>query len=1265
MSKHKHLRYRIGIDVGLYSVGLSAIEIDDSTDNPFDAMPIKLLSCMSVIHDGAVDPDSNKTADSRKAISGVARRTRRLNKRKKDRLQKLDTLLNSLGYPVAWADSLVSNLNMTDPYFAWKTRISALEAYIPDLEKRRLAVTVALRHIARHRGWRNPYASTASLANPSNNEKRFYIEFFERVQKWKYNQQLVLDYASSVIEEEVVTGGVSKFELVVHMPDWEDESIWTHRPAAAELIEPLLTPTRGFRIRAEHGFANGELTNTDSQMGKLHQSDNYYEIMRILEMQRIPEEERKQLIDAVFFQINPKDVGAAAELVGFDDLQKLQGKQRRRSSRASLAFQRFRIITTISNLRIEEKQEKHSSQRILTIEEKQDLYDYLVSTEVASSGGITWHDVADKLLIDRNDLKGVGGKTEDGEPISAKVPPFLSTEYAILNAEGIRKELKPLAVWWQEATEYEKEWLIEYLGNAGMPSKDLSEQELSARGNVEILLDQLGKMDEGSLDKLERIKIASGRAAYSYETLSALSNRMYKTGEDLHAARKAVFGVDDDWHPTAEPLGTLTGNPAVDRTIKIVSRWLNACELEWGKPETVQLEHVREGFISPKKAREMRRDMNKRYQANLRIKEDIVSAFSGSDGLNTIGIEALRQADVRRQQAIQRQCSQCLYCGVPIGFSTAQMDHIVPRKRAGSTNTLDNLVAVCAACNSDKNNELFSSWAAKTPGRQKESIERVKGFVKDKYFSSEKQFRAYKRDVIARLKQTEKDDELDARSIESVAWMARELREQIQGHFGFLGKTVVNTPGISAEVEMQRVNVFSGSITTFARRASGLEGRLPWIGGASEKTRLDRRHHAIDASVIALMRPAVATVLLEREELKRGQQYCGYSKEQTAALGPNYWKNWRGSKEDNRIFGHWADEQMEYLGKLLIDAMNKDQIVVTNPLRLRLGHGRAHEDTIRPLIKRHVGDALTSINIDKAESSALWMALTSHPDYDPSDEPALPPDPSRCIRINDRWLTANDEIGFMAREGEFDVIKDAVYGRVRGGFAAIGPTIHHARFYRIPKLNKTGKQLGWQFAFMRVFQEDLKKSHKMDLFTMPIPPQAISRRSCAPPLRKALDEGTADYLGWAVVGDEVEINPDDSYYSPEKTSAINKFMKAFPGTRRFTIVGFGVNSKLSLSPIQISSEGIPDISITDSDNEKSVARKEKSKKLVYGDYGWSDDDISDINKLLGEGAPWTPSVDVFCSTLPTFIRRNTLGRIRYQSNNHMPVTWKVTAHPSL
>lgn len=57
-------RYRIGIDVGLNSVGLAAVEVSDENS------PVRLLNAQSVIHDGGVDPQKNKEAITRKEYVG-------------------------------------------------------------------------------------------------------------------------------------------------------------------------------------------------------------------------------------------------------------------------------------------------------------------------------------------------------------------------------------------------------------------------------------------------------------------------------------------------------------------------------------------------------------------------------------------------------------------------------------------------------------------------------------------------------------------------------------------------------------------------------------------------------------------------------------------------------------------------------------------------------------------------------------------------------------------------------------------------------------------------------------------------------------------------------------------------------------------------------------------------------------------------------------------------------------------------------------------
>ena len=142
-SPFRHLNYRIGIDVGEFSVGLAAIEYDD------DDHAIELLSCLSHIHDGGKLSGTDKTPQSRLAVAGVQRRTRRLRRRLRARLKKLDAFLIEIGYPVG--------VNKPQTYDAWTARYELIQAFIDDPKIRNEKLSLAIRHIARHRGWKNPW----------------------------------------------------------------------------------------------------------------------------------------------------------------------------------------------------------------------------------------------------------------------------------------------------------------------------------------------------------------------------------------------------------------------------------------------------------------------------------------------------------------------------------------------------------------------------------------------------------------------------------------------------------------------------------------------------------------------------------------------------------------------------------------------------------------------------------------------------------------------------------------------------------------------------------------------------------------------------------------------------------------------------------------------------------------------------------------------------------------------------------------------------
>ena len=1053
MSAH-HLR--VGIDVGTHSVGLATLRVDDQ------GTPIELLSALSLIHDSGIGEDGKKTASTRKEISGVARRTRRLLRRRRKRLQQLDKVLLDLGFPIPDLGG------QTDPYLVWRVRAQLVEETLPE-ELRGPAISMAVRHIARHRGWRNPYSKVESLLSPAE-DSPFMEALRERIMK-----------GPGVLLDDDITPGQAMAQVAL---------------------------TQRITMRGPDGI-----------LGKLHQSDNANEIRKICARQGISPDVCKQLLRAVFKAESPR--GSAVSLVA--------------------------------------PSEAGNRDRPLTADERRQVVTFLLEDPRED---LSWVDVAEKLGISRQALRGTATLTADGER-SAGQPPINVTDQIMR-----KTKISLLKTWWAKADAERQGAMVRYL------YEGLEDSECA-----EVIAD-LPEEDQAKLDSLH---LPAGRAAYSRESLTALSDHMLATTDDLHEARKQLFGVDDSWTPPAEPVGAPVGNPSVDRTLKVVARYLAAVENVWGKPEVIQVEHVRDGFASERAARERDRANNRRYEVNQRAIKDIQQSY---------GVEGhVRPGDVMRHHAITLQDSACLYCGGTIGYHTSQLDHIVPQAGTGSNNHRENLVAVCERCNRSKSNTPFAVWA-QTCGIPdvgvKKAVERVRGWRNRPGGMTSGELKRLKKEVIARLQRTQEDPEINARSMESVAWMANELRHRI-----------------AATYPDTDVMVYRGSVTAAARKAAGIDSRINLIGEKGRKDRIDRRHHAVDASVVALMERSVAKTLAERSSLRWAQRLTG--QEET-------WKQYTGLTVGAREhFETWRNHMLR-LTELFNAKLTADEVHVVENLRLRLGSGNAHDDTIRKYDTPRLGNGLSVNQIDRASSPALWCALTREEDFDA--ENGLPAREDRLIRVHGQELTSNDRIELFSKKRGNDA-KEKPFGAiaVRGGYAEIGSTIHHARIYRIE-----GKKP--VYAMLRVFTHDLLSHRHGDLFSAVVPPQSISMRCAEPKLRQAIAEGNATYLGWVVVGDELEIN-----VSSFTKDTIGRFLEDYPNTTRWRICGYDANNKLTLKPRILAAEGLGNPS-------------------------------SAVSEIV-EGKGWRVAINVLAKVQPTVVRRDALGRPRYSSRSNLPVSWTI------
>lgn len=1092
------LRYSVGIDVGARSIGFCAVEVDES------GMPRSILNAMVLSHDGGLDPDGHKAAVTRLAVSGIARRTRRRIQRNRKRLAELDEMLAELGWLPAgqWGEN--------DPYFPWRARAELTQGFVADEVRRKALLGIAIRHIARHRGWRSPYMKTAALLRPAEDSPQLR-GLRERVAE--------------------IVGVQAAAELRTQ----------------AELVAAVgLEAER--KVRGPEGVLQG----------KLMQSDNANELRLIAEQQHIDSEVLRRVVLQVFKAKSPR--GSVLGRVGKDPLPG-QGEFPR-AEKAQIEFQRYRIAALIGNLRIREAREL----RALTHEERDKVYAFLNSAK-AAKGNLSWDEVAGVLGIAREHLRGTATPTADGDRAAAR-PPIDATQAAIMGSK-----IKPLIQWWEQQDDPTRAGLIRRLSNSAGAEEPSTAEEMAAE-------EFLATLDDASMEKLEGLTLPVGRVAYSTESLVRLTHRMLVDGVDLHEARKREFGVSDDWRPPAPSIGEQTGNPSVDRVLKAVARWLGAAEREWGVPQSVNIEHVREGFMSESKARELDREMDNRAKQNQKVVEQYHAAM-GTNGI-------VRRSDRMRYMAFVRQNAQCLYCGSSLEFRSMEMDHIVPRAGVGATNRRDNLAAVCRRCNASKSKHLFSAWAERCgiPGVSvKEAIERVRMWARDPG-DNPKSWANFTREVILRLKRTTADPEIDGRSMESIAWMANELRQRIEQHWYESDVTV---------------RVFRGQLTAEARRASGLEQRIPFIGG-SGKTRLDRRHHAMDAACVAMMRMSVAKTLVQRANLRDQQRI---------ERAPETWKEWQG--EDNAAKTIWSQWmlQMHKLAELFSIEIERDRIPVMENLRLRLGNGSAHDDTIRRLdTRKRVGDELSQADMDRASTPALWTALSRAPGFELGK--GLPADEHRMIRVNGTRMDAADELPLFSTKSTSIL--------VRGGGVEIGGAIHHARIYRI-----RGKKDSYTYGMVRVFAHDLLRQQREDLFNVELPAQSVSVRDAAMSMRKALAENQCEYVGWLVPGDEILVD------IPSKlgTTAVDLFLQDFPETRRWRVQGFFSETRLRLRPSQLASEGLP---------PEAPAHQRKTLELP----GW----ICAVNVLFSN---WNP----------TIIRRDSLGRVRlHGGRSRMPISWR-------
>ena len=1205
------LNYRLGFDVGERSVGFAAVEYD------VQGYPLKFLAIGSYLHDGGMDPTTNKNPKSRKETRGVARRTMRMRRQKIKRLKKTDKVLRELGYQVS---------HYTDEpqtYEAWYSRRLLATQKISSEELNDHMVR-AVRHMARHRGWRNPWWSLTQLESASAEPSETFVQMFEKAQE-RWADELILPVEETTLG---MLGALSDDNKVLLRP-----RSYTVKGLKKSQKKEIQTPQKGLRLQGEEPIL----------FAQVRQEDILRELRIICERQGISDQYEK-LREALFEQIRPH---VPQENVGRDPLNRSQY----RALRASLEFQRFRILDALANLRV---REGRYAKRPLSAEERTAAWEFLRDYRDQKNAP-TWGDVAEAMGIEPALL--VAPVIDE---VRLNKAPYFSSLVVVEKKlkekfKGKLKKKSEIYKWWVEASVESRGLLIRVLADATNATLD----EASEAG----LLDLIESLPEEEREVLDDLSFETGRAAYSADTLRKLADYMeehLEQGIGVHEARKAVFGVDDNWQPPKATLEEATGQPTVDRVLTIVRRVALSAQRQWGDPAEIMVEYARTGLMGPAQLAEVKREIAKNRKERDRIRQD----------LKDDGVAEPKKRHIMAHRIVQDQNCQCMYCGTMISAKTCELDHIVPRAAGGSSRR-ENLAGVCRACNAAKGGRMFADWAADNPRgvTLKDTLHRLRKWEPFKEDDKRRLLKLIER----RLKQSvESPEQIDERSLAPTAYAATAIRERLRRHFEDDAKPIPRKDVVKA---------YAGGLTRESRRAGLIDEKL-LLRGSRDKSRLDVRHHAIDAAVLTMLNVSVARTLEERRLMKR---------ERDMSVRDNGWRDYTGTAEDKPKFVQWKQAAGE-MADLLIDAVDQDSIAVINPLRLRPQNGAVHDDTIYPVVERPIGEEWDKAMIKRVVDPSIYIAMVGAWGLEKNQ----PADDTRPLGLKDgKQLTAKDSVSLFAefrrlgegwKEATIEKITDKSISQAllhllqesggkslpkddkrvlsledgtcleansrillysdaaaimtpRGG-AKIGNSIHHARLYAWR--NEDGKiEMGMQRVFGAEFPWLMSESGVKDVFKVPIHRGSQSYRDLQDGVREQIESGAAVEIGWITQGDEIIINPAEV-----QEHMTNSAFKSFIGTyqeKRWKVSGISEPSKIAIKPLYMSAEGWKDL--------YNQAEDEKLKKDILKIFGLRTEKSKkpgEEDKIISANPSLLSVSSLLALPGTKIIRRNHLGFPRWR-----------------
>ena len=299
--------------------------------------------------------------------------------------------------------------------------------------------------------------------------------------------------------------------------------------------------------------------------------------------------------------------------------------------------------------------------------------------------------------------------------------------------------------------------------------------------------------------------------------------------------REIPPGTQDPNDPVEKRWGKIT-NPTVHIGLRQLEKLVNAIIAVHGRPDEIVVELARELKLNEKDKEEHNRRIRRDTAAAQGRSRKLTEEGFADTGANRMLLRLWE--DLNPANPLDRRCP---YCGESIGMrmlfaGEADIDHVIPYSRS-LDDSAGNKVVAHRHCNRAKGNKTpYEKWGGDEERWQTISTQVAR-------LDKRKQWR-FGPDAMARV---EKDGGFLARQLTDTQYLSRLAR-------GYLESLYAE----EANDGRRCVYVIPGRMTAMLRRLWGLNTILPGHNllenkhSDAPKNRLDHRHHAIDAAVVAV-----------------------------------------------------------------------------------------------------------------------------------------------------------------------------------------------------------------------------------------------------------------------------------------------------------------------------------------------------------------------------------------------------------------------------